>query len=342
MSAHLNGFGPEYLSALEAYLRARDEGGLSYAYELGRKAMVDGLGVLDMAMLHRAALEALVVSAPTAERARSAKAAADFFAELLSPFEMSFQGYRAANEELRRVNESLRQQKDALDAANRELEAFSYSVSHDLRTPLRSIDGFSQVLIEDCADALDETGRKYLRYIREGAQQMAQLIDDLLSLARVTRSELDCADVDLTAIAQRIAQRLQAASPDRNVHFAIQEGVRGKGDARLLAVLLENLLGNAWKFTNKRERAEITFGCEEGEARTTYFIRDNGAGFDMAYADKLFGTFQRLHSASEFEGTGIGLAIVQRAVRRHDGRVWAEGKVDGGATFFFTLGARQS
>ena len=225
-----------------------------------------------------------------------------------------------------------------VERKNQELESFSYSVSHDLRAPLRAIDGYSQILLEDFADALDDDGKKYLRYVREATQHMAQLIDDLLSLARVTRTEIHRVDVDLTALARRISERLRAASPERDGHFIIKDGMRGNADSRLLAVLLENLLGNAWKFTSKRKEAEITFGCEERDGKPTYFVKDNGAGFDMAYTAKLFGAFQRLHATSEFEGTGIGLATVQRVLHRHDGDVWAEGKVDGGATFYFTLG----
>jgi light-regulated signal transduction histidine kinase (bacteriophytochrome) len=338
MSDDLSALRDEYLAALARYLGAGDESALSYAYELGRRAMVDGMGVLDMALLQRTALDELVVSAPADQRARLANAAADFFNELLSPFEMSFRGYRGANEELRRLNESLLRQKDAVENVNRELESFSYSVSHDLRAPLRRIDGFSQILLEDSADKLDEDGKKCLRGVREGTAHMAQLIDDLLSLARVTRTEIHRVEVDFTGLARRIAERLRAASPERDGEFIIADGVRANGDARLLAVLLENLLGNAWKFTSKRAHAVIAFGREEKCGTPTYFVRDNGAGFDMAYTKKLFGAFQRLHSASEFEGTGIGLATVQRVVRRHEGRVWAEGKVDGGATFYFTLG----
>jgi light-regulated signal transduction histidine kinase (bacteriophytochrome) len=338
VSDPVDALGREYVSTLEAYLKAGNEAALSKAYELGRRAMVDGLGVLDMAVLHRAAVDILVVAAPASEKLRFAKAAADFFSELLSPFEMSFRGYRGANEELRRLNESLRQQKEAVEDANRELEAFSYSVSHDLRAPLRSIDGFGRILVEDFADVLGDTGAQHLRHIRDATERMGQLIDDLLSLARVTRAEIHRVEVDLSALARRIVDRLRAAAPEREGHFVVEDGVRGNGDARLLAVLLENLLGNAWKFTSKRKSAEIAFGCDERDGKRTYFVRDNGAGFEMAYAAKLFAPFQRLHSTSEFEGTGIGLATVRRVVRRHDGHVWGEGVVDVGATFYFTLG----
>ena len=337
MNERVDGLGREYVVALDAYLKTGDEPALSSAYELGRRAMMDGLGVLEMALLHHSALKALVFPAPPAEKDRFAESASDFFRELLSPFELSLAGYRAANEELQRLNEALRQQKDAVESANRELESFSYSVSHDLRAPLRSIDGFSQILVEDFSEALGEEGKKHLAHVRECTLRMSQLIDDLLGLARVSRTEIHRADVDLTDMVLRILGKLRESAPARDSRFVIEEGVRGNGDARLLAVLFENLLGNAWKFTSKRERAEIAFGREEREGITTYFVRDNGAGFDMAYADKLFGAFQRLHSAHEFEGTGIGLATVKRVVARHGGRVWVEAKVDGGATFFFTL-----
>ncbi len=224
-----------------------------------------------------------------------------------------------------------------LEAANQELEAFSYSVSHDLRAPLRSIDGFSQALLEDYGDRPDEPGRGYLGRVRAAAQRMAELIDDLLHLARVTRAELRPEVVDLSALAEAAADQLQKSAPGRAVELVIRPGIRGRGDRRLLQIALENLLGNAWKFTAGRDPARIEFGITEADGQPAYFVRDNGVGFDMAYAGKLFGAFQRLHGAQEFEGTGIGLATVQRIVHRHGGRVWAEAAVDRGATFYFTL-----
>jgi PAS domain S-box-containing protein len=244
--------------------------------------------------------------------------------------------------EAKRTQEALVSAKEAADAANRELESFSYSVAHDLRAPLRSIDGFSQALLEDCADKLDEDGRKYLRFVRESAQLMAQLIDDMLTLSRVTRQDLDRNAVDLSALARATYARLERSDPGRSVEVVIQEGLVDQGDARLLAVVFDNLLGNAWKFTSKRTGARIEFGATSKDGAPAYFVRDNGAGFDMSYASKLFGVFQRLHAAHDFEGTGVGLATVQRIVHRHGGRVWAEGKVDAGATFHFNLGERES
>jgi signal transduction histidine kinase len=223
-----------------------------------------------------------------------------------------------------------------LEAANRELDAFSYSVAHDLRAPLRSIDGFSEALQEDCGPQLGEAGQRHLRMIRDSAQHMGRLIDDLLSLARVSRNELRRQRVDLTALAQEIARRLSQGQDGRQVELKIQPGMVCDGDPTLLGMVLENLLGNAWKFTAKRERASIEFGSH-GAAPLSYYVRDNGAGFDMAYASKLFGLFQRLHSPRDFEGTGVGLATVRRIVERHGGRAWAEAAVDKGTTVYFTL-----
>ena len=338
MSEQLQRLRQEYIAGLQAYLLHGGEGALSQAYELGRRAMVEGLGVLDMAALHREVIDSLVLSASAADRAHFAHAAAEYFNELLSPFEMSFRGYRMANEDLQRLNEALRHQKTALENVNRELESFSYSVSHDLRAPLRAIDGFGQLLADHCGDRLDAEGKRYLRFIREATARMAQLIEDLLSLAKVTRGEMVRTQVDLTALARSIADRLHTAAPERSVEFSIEAEMRAWGDVRLLAVLLENLLGNAWKFTSKRADARIEFGCQQEPGRTVYFVRDNGAGFDMARASKLFTAFSRMHSTEDFEGTGIGLATVQRIVHRHGGEIWAHAESGRGATFFFTLG----
>jgi PAS domain S-box-containing protein len=231
----------------------------------------------------------------------------------------------------------MRRYASALEGANHELESFSYSVAHDLRAPLRSIDGFSRAMFEDCNDKLDEQGQQYLRYIRESAQHMAHLIDDLLALSRVTSSDLRHEPVDLSALALAAFVRLQRAQPDRSAQFVAQEGLVTDGDPRLLAVVFDNLIGNAWKFTSKRDNGRIDFGATLTDGRVAYFVRDNGAGFDMTFASKLFGVFQRLHRSDEFEGTGVGLATVQRIVHRHGGRVWAEGEVGRGATFYFTL-----
>ena len=235
------------------------------------------------------------------------------------------------------VRDLLQYFKSYLMQANKELEAFSYSVSHDLRAPLRAIDGFSQALLEDYEDKLDEEGKDYLHRVRAGCQRMGHLIDDILSLSRVTRSEMQRAKVDMTALAHTIASELHNMHPDRQAEFAIEKGVIGEGDPRMLRVLLENLLNNAWKFTQKEPFTRIEFGVSKNDGREVYCVHDNGVGFDMTYADKMFTAFQRLHKADEFDGTGVGLATAQRIIYRHGGRIWAEGVVGQGATFFFTL-----
>jgi len=235
------------------------------------------------------------------------------------------------------AEDTLRRYASQLEAANKELEAFSYSVSHDLRAPLRSLDGFSQALLEDYHDRLDDAGRDFLQRVRGASQRMGTLIDDLLSLSRVTRGELQVGEVDLSALAAATAADLKKSDPARDVTFAIAPDLVVRADAGLMRIVLQNLLGNAWKFTGKRASAHVEVGAQAHDGRRAFFVRDDGAGFDMAYAAKLFGAFQRLHGAAEFPGSGIGLATVQRIILRHGGEVWAEGVPDRGATIYFTL-----
>jgi len=231
----------------------------------------------------------------------------------------------------------LAQKAEELARANAELEQFSHSVSHDLRAPLRSIDGFSQILLEDYREELDDEGRDYLERVRAASRRMGHLIDDLLNLSRVSRGPLRRETVDLSALVGDVAEELHRSQPEREVEFVVAEGVKASGDARLLRVALQNLLGNAWKFTSREARAKIEFGSFVQGGETVYYVRDDGAGFDMAYAERLFGAFQRLHNDDEFEGTGIGLATVQRVIHRHGGRIRAEGEEGKGAAFYFTL-----
>jgi light-regulated signal transduction histidine kinase (bacteriophytochrome)/HAMP domain-containing protein len=245
----------------------------------------------------------------------------------------------ALNNELER---RVRERTAELESTNRELESFCYAVSHDLRGPLRAIDGFSQALLQDCAPQLSEEGRRYLGRVRASAQRMSQLIEDLLTLSKASRGELTRLEIDVGDLARQVAADLAQRNPGRKVEVNIWDGMRDEADPRLLRAALENLIGNAWKFTANAEKPRIEMGCLRDGERTTYFVRDNGAGFDMAYADKLFGAFQRLHSESEFPGTGIGLATVQRIVHRHGGRIWASAVPDKGATFFFTLRPERS
>lgn len=245
------------------------------------------------------------------------------------------------NEQIRRHAQELEQRVTErtiqLTAVNKELETFSYSVSHDLRAPLRVVDGYSHALLEDYRDKLDEEGQYFLERIRASTERMGELIDDMLNLSKVTRQELEASRLNLSQIGQEVVTELRQRSPEREVEFVIQPEVYAVADRRLIKIVLENLLGNAWKFTGQKDQARIEFGIDTSNSKVCYFVRDNGAGFDMQYANRLFGTFQRLHTETEFEGTGVGLATVQRIINRHGGNIWAEGKVGEGATFYFTL-----
>jgi signal transduction histidine kinase len=227
-----------------------------------------------------------------------------------------------------------------LEAANKELEAFCYAVSHDLRAPLRSIDGFSLALLDDEGDRLSDGGKDYLQRVRAATVRMGTLIDDLLDLSRITRSEMHREPVDLSQLAGSIASELSVSQPNRDVDFVIAPGLQANGDSRLIRIAMQNLLGNSWKFTSKRDHARIEFGRTQANGSSSFFVADNGAGFDPTYSARLFGAFQRLHSPADFPGTGVGLATVQRIVHRHGGDIWATGAVNQGAQFFFTFEPR--
>lgn len=233
----------------------------------------------------------------------------------------------------------LRRRTLELESANKELEAFTFSASHDLRAPLASIDGFSQMLLDDYGPHLDEVARDCVKWIRDATSQMQELVDGLLQMSRFTRADLDREELDLSQVAHSVADGLRQRDPHRDVTFRIQDGVKVNADPRLMRAVLENLMANAWKFTGRHPRATIEFGVTDQNGRPTLFVRDDGAGFDPGHADKMFRAFQRLHTRQEFEGTGIGLATVERILHRHGGRIWAEGEVEKGATFYFVVGA---
>ena len=238
---------------------------------------------------------------------------------------------------LNKLNEELKREATKLEDANNELEAFAYSVSHDLRVPLRAIDGFSRIVIEDYEAELDEEGVRLLNIIRENTKKMGQLIDDILLLSRAGRQEMNLGKLDLSALAKNVYDEFQQETKTRNINFVVQDMPAVEADRALITQVLTNLIGNAIKFTEKTENPQIEFGYTEEENDYIYHIKDNGAGFNMKYYDKLFGLFQRLHSQEEFEGTGVGLSIVQRIISRHNGRVWGEGEVGKGATIYFSL-----
>ncbi len=288
---------------------------------------------------------ASVVQAVSAERdysVRAQKRGDDEVGRLIDGFNDMLSQIQARDSAIARAQEVLEQRVQErtaeLEASNKELETFSYSVSHDLRAPLRAMDGFSQVLLETRAAELDDEAKHYLQRIRLASQRMAELIDGLLDLARISRSSFERDRVDLAVLAAEIVRELRARDPEREVELAIAPTLPAHADPRLVRAALSNLLENAWKYTRRRAHARIELGASQQGGETVYFVRDDGAGFDMAYTRKLFGVFPRLHSEREFEGTGIGLATVQRIVQRHGGRIWAEAAVDKGATFFFTLG----
>jgi signal transduction histidine kinase len=248
---------------------------------------------------------------------------------------------KRAEAEVRILNSELEQRVEArtaeLEAANRELETFAYSVSHDLRAPLRTIEAFSAALEDRKEIALDDTGRDYLRRVRASAKNMSQLIDALLNLSRIGREEMRCVTVDLSALVRNAADELSGTTPDREIDLMITEGLTAQGDPAMLKVVIGNLMENAWKFTALTSRARIEFGAVRENGKTVYFVRDNGSGFDMAYSATMFMPFHRLHGATEFPGIGVGLATVERIIHRHGGTIWAEGEVDKGATLSFTL-----
>ena len=338
----------DYTAGLRAYLEEPDESALAAAYELGRAAMDGGAGVIDIVGTHAEAVGSILDgSRDDAISARSIL----FLVECLAPLEMAHRGFIAANRalqtanadlelrtgQLQTANQELELRTGQLQTANQELESFAYSVSHDLRAPLRAIDGFSQTLLEDCTPLLDDAGRFAIERVRANAVRMGRLIDDMLHLARISSGELNPGPTDLGALAREIVAELREQQPGRNLDVRIAEGLVADVDPDFIRIALANLLSNAVKFTGNQTAPRIEFASEMRDGDVVYYVRDNGAGFDMMYADRVFRPFERLHSQDEFPGTGIGLATVQRVIRRHGGRIWADAAIGRGATFFFTL-----
>jgi light-regulated signal transduction histidine kinase (bacteriophytochrome) len=271
---------------------------------------------------------------------KPAQRSLDLVQQLCGPIALAIENaflYEESNRHAGELENRVRERTAQLETANHELEAFSYSVSHDLRAPLRSLNGFSSVLIEEYDDQLDERGKNYLKRIRVASQRMSDLIEDLLKLARFSRAALRPERVNLSALVKTVADDLCNSQPGRSAEFVIQPDMQANADLNLLRVVMVNLLGNSWKFTSKHSSARIEVGTIDSSGKTIYYVRDDGAGFDMQYAEKLFAPFQRFHSPGEFEGSGVGLATVQRIIRLHGGRVWAEGEVEKGTTIYFTL-----
>jgi light-regulated signal transduction histidine kinase (bacteriophytochrome) len=324
----------DYTAGLRAYLEEPGESALAAAYELGRAAMDSGAGVIDIVGAHAEAVGSILDGSPAdAISARSIP----FLVECLAPLEMAHRGFMEANRALQTSNADLELRTGQLQTANKELESFAYSVSHDLRAPLRAIDGFSQTVLEDCAPLLDDAGRFAIERVRANAVRMGRLIDDMLHLARISHGELNPGPTDLGALASEIVAELREQQPDRNLDVRIAEGLVADVDPDFIRIALANLLSNAFKFTGNQTAPRIDFAAETRDGEVVYYVRDNGAGFDMAYAEQVFRPFERLHSQDEFPGTGIGLATVQRVIRRHGGRIWADAAIGRGATFFFTL-----
>jgi light-regulated signal transduction histidine kinase (bacteriophytochrome) len=335
-----------YLSMVISFLSKANEEDLHRGYELGRDALDSRLGILEVADAYVVALsEILKFSSP--ESARTVEATRELLSTSLAPFEMTQRGYQDSISKLKEMNQELEQQAQDLKTANQELEAFSYTVSHDVRSPISGIGSLAEIMLEEYQKQIDENGRLYLTEIAAAARKTLELVEGLLSLAQFSRQELVRTDVDLSQMAHSIVRDLQqndlyqqnqeTEKAPRHVIFSIAENVIVQGDQKLLFAVMNNLLGNAWKYTSREEHAKIEFGVSMKDRKPIYFVKDNGAGFDMRSAGKLFSPFQRLHSASQFQGTGVGLATVRRIIERHGGQIWAESQVGQGATFYFTL-----
>jgi signal transduction histidine kinase len=338
MSGTVGALDREYILALEKYLQSGDETALNSAYELGRRAMNGGFGVLDMAIVHRAAVDALIVPAPAADRGMFAHRAADFFHELLSPFEMSLRGYRAANDELQRLNDDLRRQKEAVETANMELESFSYSVSHDLRAPLRAMYGNATALLEDCSGSFDEPCRKYAERIISASERMDTLIQDLLAYSRLTREEIVHLPVELSRVVAEARVQTEETLRESGAELKIDEPLPAvAGHWPVLVQVVTNLLTNAVKFMAPGVVPRVHIWAERRGSRVRLWVEDNGIGIAPEHRERIFKIFERLHSITTYPGTGIGLAIVRKGIERMGGKTGVESELDKGSRFWIEL-----
>lgn len=333
MSDDLASWTREYTAVFEVYLRQPGEESLRLPRDLGQRALGNGLGILDALALHEQALLSLEQGGSSGV---SIAQAHSFHREFLSPFDLELRALSDVRVELGRATQAVLALRSQLEAVNKELESFRYSISHDLRAPLRAIDGFGAILEREHAQSLDEEGRHCLEIIRSSTGRLEQLIEALLLLVRVGRAEMRRQSANVSNLAREVADELSRNEADRKVVFKLCPGLVADADPTLFRIVLESLLSNAWKFTARTPEAHVEFGAQEQPDGTTFFVRDNGIGFNMQYAGKLFTPFQRLHGENEFPGTGIGLAVVRRIVERHGGRVWIDAAVNKGATIFFT------
>lgn len=326
----------EFLKMICSCLETTTEAELQQGYKLGREALESKISLLQVTDVFLDALtEAL--SPILKEKTPILVNTRELFSTILAPFEMIHRGFQESISKLLKANETLKQQTKELTVINKGLETFSYTASHDLKAPLRIISGFGEILLEDYGKKLDEKGRDYLSKMISSSRKMGQLIEGLLTLGKLGHVEITRSTINLSQLAMEIIRDLQTTDPTRHVEILISENIEAQGDKALIYSVMNNLLRNAWKYTSKSLEAKIEFGVLLKEDKPIYFIRDNGVGFDMQYVDKVFNPFQRLHSESEFEGTGVGLATVHRIIELHSGSIWAESEIDQGATFYFTL-----
>lgn len=343
MKEKINDIIQDYLTTLQKYLIGKNEEYLHHAYNLGRDAYNSGVNLLEIANIHHTVLTKILEdNIPPDNIHEIITSVSNFYTEFISSFEMALRGFKEVNNLLRELYIELKTKSRKLEAANQELESFSYSVSHDLRAPLRAIDGYTRIIEEDYGSQFDAEGKRICGVIRVNTRQMNQLIDDLLAFSKLSRTEIQSSLIDITKLVNSVFNELTSPENRQRIIFDIDVLPSITGDTAMIKQVWINLISNALKFSSKNNQAEIKIGFEQTDNEIIYFIKDNGVGFDMQYSDKLFGVFQRLHSTKEFEGTGVGLAIVQRIIKRHGGRVWAKGEINIGATFYFSIPIKEA